>query len=60
MKKTYQEPRVRILSVNNATPLNTSIDGGVSSNSDFYYGGGSDGDTEGRAKTNSVWDDNWE
>lgn len=29
-------------------------------NSKFYYGGGSECDTEGRVKQQSLWDDNWD
>ena len=60
MKKTYIVPQSLVVFMQQHTPLATSIDEGVDGNSDFYYGGGNSGDTEGRAKTyHSIWDDEW-
>jgi hypothetical protein len=60
MKKTYREPLMLIIEILHTKPLASSIDDGVSGNADFYYGGGSSGDTEGRVKQQSLWDDNWD
>ncbi|MBO7120086.1 MAG: hypothetical protein J6W03_07195 [Bacteroidaceae bacterium] len=60
MKKTYSEPRAHVIVVGQHIPLAASIDEGINGNSDFYYGGGSAGDVEGRTKQHhSIWDDEW-
>lgn len=60
MKKTYREPLMLIIEILHTKPLASSIDDGVGGNSEFYYSGGSSGDTEGRVKQHSIWDDNWD
>lgn len=57
MKKTYIEPQVIIVEIQQTKPLATSINDGVKGNAGFIYRGGSQGDTEGRVKEDNGWDD---
>ena len=60
MKKTYREPLMLIIEILQTKPLASSIDDGIGGNADFYYGGGSEGDTEARVKDYNIWDDFWD
>ena len=60
MKKTYMEPSMLIVTLQHRTNLliESLTDKSVGGNADFVNGGGM-GDTEGRVKEHSLWDDNW-
>lgn len=60
MKKTYRKPTTLIVTIQHTKLLMTSdLDNSVSGNADWTYGGGA-GDSDGRVKQYSVWDDEWQ
>ncbi|MBO7138338.1 MAG: hypothetical protein J6V92_07730 [Bacteroidaceae bacterium] len=58
MKKTYKEPTMLIVTIQHTSLLMGSLDNKVGGNADMNYGGGK-GDTEGRVKEHSIWEDDW-